>query len=172
VAILPRHPRSVARPSSTEQQAEAGDPVPIPSQASHQVIDIGAPGWCWSRLGLGGEGILSYETARGRLSLAVPYVVIGRRISIALASFNVTGWRAAGSDTRLEVSGTTPDGLRWVVRVTGRADPGDRSGPTGAAYSRQVHPSNGVGHTSAVRPDRLFLREPRVRGFHAAARPV
>jgi hypothetical protein len=141
------------------------------SQRSLQIIDIGAPGWCWSQLGAGGEGILSYQAPRGRISLAVPYAVTDRRISIALASFNETGWRAAGADTQLEVSGLTPDDLRWVVRATGLAERVDLSGRSGLAYARRVHPANRAGSGSVGSSDRLFLRTPRVRGFYETSLP-
>ena len=141
------------------------------SLAPSQVIDIGTTSWCWSQLGLGGEGILSYPGARGRASLAVPYVVVDHQISISLAPFNHTGWLAEGTDTRLEVTGRTPDDQRWVVRATGQAKRGDRSGPAGDAHARRVHPSSGVGYDTAVRSDRLFLQDPRVRGFSETSFP-
>ena len=133
------------------------------SRTSPQIIDIGAPSWCWSQLGTVGEGILSYEASRGRVCLAVPYVVTDRQISIPLASFNETGWRAAGADTQLEVGGLTSDGLRWVVRATAVAERVDLFGQSSLARSRRLHPANGVGSASPT--DKLFLRDPLVGGF-------
>ena len=134
-----------------------------PSQTSSRIIDIGASEWCWSQLGAGGEGILTFKAARGRSSLAVPYAVTGRQISIQLAAFNETGWRAAGVDAQLAVSGLTADDMRWVVRATGLAE---RARPSALEHSQQVHPANPVGSGSAVSSDWLRLRTPHVRGFY------
>ncbi|WP_375431852.1 hypothetical protein [uncultured Friedmanniella sp.] len=136
----------------------------IPLQTDVHVIDIGAPGWCWSRLGTTGEGILSYDGPRGRQSLAVPYTVTGRQIAIPLASFNDAGWLAAGNETRLEVS-SRPGTQRWVVRATGMAER-DPAEPDRLAYSRYVHPANNPGSNSAALSRRLVLVAPRVRGFY------
>ena len=135
------------------------------SEPSHRTIDMEAPSWCWSHLGTGGEGILSYETSRGRRSLAVPYAVSGRQITIPLGWFNQTGWRAAGSDTRLEVSGRTPDDLRWVVRATGTAERMDSSDQSGLGQPLRIHPANGIGSGAAQPPNQLSLKTPRMRGF-------
>jgi len=142
------------------------------SPTSVPIIDIAGPGWCWSQLGAAGEGILSYQDARGRTSLAVPYTVTDQQIAIPLAAFNETGWRAAGTDTQLEVTGLTDDDLRWVVRVTGTAERGHLPEPSGAAHSRRVHPANGAGPRSGEPWDRLHLREPRVRGFYETSLSV
>jgi hypothetical protein len=132
---------------------------------SFQIIDMGASSWCWTQLGAGGEGMLSFEDQRGRLSLAVLYAVTDAQISIPLASPDAVGWRAAGAETCLEVRGVTSDDVRWVVRATGTAEQADRSGSLGLARCRQLHPSNGRS-SSAASSDRLHLRKPRVRGFY------
>jgi hypothetical protein len=135
----------------------------VPSQADLRIIDIGAPSWCWSQLGTEGVGILSYGSLRGRLSLAVPYAVRDRQITIPMGSFNAAGWLADGVESRLEVSGLTPDGLKWVVRATGTPQ---RLELPGRARSRWMHPSNGVGDDFDKPSDWLVLWIPRVRGFY------
>lgn len=135
------------------------------SPMSFQIIDLGASSWCWTQLGAGGEGILTFEAPRGRMSLAVLYAVTDRRITIPLASPDAAGWRAAGAETCLEVRGVTADDVRWVVRATGTAEQANRSGPFGLTRCRQLHPANGRS-SSAGSSDRLHLRKPRVRGFY------
>lgn len=132
------------------------------SPTAPSIIDIGSPAWCWSQLGLAGEGILSYESSQGRLSLAVLYEVADRRITICLAPFNTAGWSAAGGAAQLEVAGVTADDLKWVVRVTGT---GERSGERGLAYSRYAHPSNPAS-AGPEATDGLVLVAPRIRGFY------
>jgi hypothetical protein len=140
-------------------------------QESRPIIDMGAPSWCWAQLGLEGEGILSYQASRGRTSLAVPYAVTDGRITIPLAGFNEAGWRASGTDTCLEVSGRTRDDRRWVVRATGTADRVEPDASAALAHARRVHPANRSG--SAGSPwERLYLREPRVRGYYETPLPV
>lgn len=138
----------------------------LTSATAIHVIDVGTAGWCWSRLGPGGEGILSYEASRGRRSLAVPYTVSGQEIAIPLAPFNDAGWLAVGTEAQLEVTGVTPDDLRWVVRVTASAERANPATSAGLAQSRRMHPSTSAGHGAVVGSDRLALRTPRVRGFY------
>ncbi len=145
---------------------------PFPSsQAPCRVIDIGTPSWCWSQLTLGGEGIISCPGGWGRLSVAVPYTVVGHQISIFVASFNELSWGAAGADIRLEVSGRTADDQRWVVRATAKAERGDHLLRFGDAHARRMHPSNDAVH-DPVPSERLYLQEPRVRGFYETLVPV
>lgn len=136
------------------------------SSQSDPIIDIGAPGWCWSQLGTGGVGILSHGGSQGRLSLAVPYAVIGQQISVPLAVVNQAGWSAAGAESCLEVTGRTHDDLRWVVRATGLAERAHLPRQPGRAHAREMHPSNGLGYASEVPSDWLVLWTPRVRGFY------
>jgi hypothetical protein len=134
--------------------------------AAQHVIDIGSPDWCWRCLGTRGEGSLSFEAWRGRISLEVPYVVTGGQIRIPVPSFNAPGWRAAGVEARLEVTGLTPDHLRWVVRVTGIVEQAELVGPSQLAFSRRMHPANGVTAQPAGTTAQLVLLAPRVRGFY------
>jgi hypothetical protein len=140
--------------------------VNFPSAAAQLVIDIGAPSWCWSHLGAAGEGILSYQSPRGRSSLAVPYTVTGQQISMPLACFNSAGWSAAGAEVCLEISGLTPDGLRWVVRASGVAERDDQTWSPGLAYARRVHPAAKNDRTPTTAMDQLVLAAPRIRGFY------
>jgi hypothetical protein len=132
------------------------------STAARSVIAIGSPDWCWSQLGAAGDGVLSCASWRGPLSLPVPYAVTDRLVSVSLAWFNDAGWSAAGVTTRLEVSGVSSEGLRWMVRATGTAD---HSQPRGLAYSRRAHPSNQPDDSPAEAAG-LVLLSPRVQGCY------
>lgn len=130
---------------------------------SDRIIDVGPPEWCWSRLRDAEEGILSYATPRGRLGLAVPYAAMDGLITIPMAPFNESGWLAADGEVALEVTGTDPDYLRWVVRATGRAR---RAAPPGAPPAQRGHPAAGYGWPASAPSDRLVLHPVRLRGYY------
>jgi hypothetical protein len=132
------------------------------SPAARSIIAIGSPDWCWTRLGAAGDGILSCASWTSPLSLPVPYVVIDRLVTVSLAWFNHAGWSAAGLTARLEVSGITSAGLRWMVRATGTAD---QTGPRGLEYARRAHPSN-QSDESPPGAAGLVLLTPRVQGCY------
>jgi hypothetical protein len=139
------------------------------SQVSAPTTDMEAFSWCWSHLGSGGEGILSYDTSQGRLSFTVPYIVASRQITIPLTSFDETVWQSDSAQTSLEVSGRTSNDLRWVIRVTGTAERGEPTNMPGLGLLDRVPR---VGHVCSDRvdlSDRLHLRTHRVRGFFKAS---
>jgi hypothetical protein len=77
--------------------------------------------WCWSRLATAHEGTLSFEMRHGLINLPVPFAVHERRIIIALAPVNTTGWQAAGGAAALVVTGIDHRDLHWEVRASGHA---------------------------------------------------
>ena len=133
--------------------------------AHRRIIDIGPPEWCWGHLRGADEGILSYQTSRGRIALVVPYTIAGQQITIPVAPFNDTAWLAAGGEATLEVTGIDDAGQRWVVRASGLVQAGSLR-PTDQNFARRCHPANGPGWRSQAVSDRLVLPSARVRGFY------
>lgn len=134
------------------------------SDPGSRVIDIGTPDWCWTQLATVSEGLLTYRSPRGRLSLVVPYTVAEDQIMIPMAPFNEPGWLAAGGEVTLEVMGAHDADLRWVVRastVAVRMPTATRTGGT----LRPWHPSDGF-RPGSEQLDGLLLPAPRVRGFY------
>ena len=71
------------------------------------------------------EGRLSYPTGRGPETLVVPYVLSEQdSVLIPVAPFNEACQYVPGRMVTLEVTGSSVEFERWVVRVSGRA--GDR----------------------------------------------
>lgn len=139
------------------------------SDATSRVIDIGTPDWCWSKLGGDKQGALSYQGAYGRVCLDVGYAVTGHQVTIALASSTSTGWSAAGEEACLEITGSTEDELRWVVRATGVAERSHPGRSAELALCRTLHPALGTSGVSARPEDGLVLLSLRVRGFYETA---
>jgi hypothetical protein len=131
-----------------------------------RIIDIGPPEWCWGHLHDADEGILSYQTSRGRIGLAVPYTLADRQIIIPVAPFNDTAWLAAGGEATLEVNGSHGNGLRWVVRATGPVRRAGSMSPTSQDLAHRSHPANGPDRRPKAPSDRLVLPSARVRGFY------
>jgi hypothetical protein len=68
------------------------------------------------------EGRLSYSTGRGPVTLVVPYIVGGLgSLLIPVAPFNEARQYVPGQEVTLEVTGSSPEFVQWVVRVTGTA---------------------------------------------------
>jgi hypothetical protein len=131
-----------------------------------RIIDIGPPEWCWSHLSDADEGLLSYQTSRGPITLAVLYTIADQQITIPVAPFNDTAWLATGRDATLEVTGHGDDGLRWVVRATGPVKRTESMSPTRQEISRLSHPANGPNWRATASSDQLVLPSARVRGFY------
>jgi len=77
---------------------------------------------CRRYLRASAEGRLSYSTGRGPVTLVVPYIVGGLgSLLIPVAPFNEARQYVPGQEVTLEVTGSSPEFLQWVVRVTGTA---------------------------------------------------
>jgi hypothetical protein len=77
---------------------------------------------CRRYLGASAEGRLSYSTGRGPVTLVVPYIVGGLgSLLIPVAPFNEARQYVPGQEVTLEVTGSSPEFVQWVVRVTGTA---------------------------------------------------
>ena len=116
------------------------------AQAETRIIDICPPGWCWSRLAEAEEGILSYATPLGRVTLAVPYAVSNQQLAISIAPSNTTMWSPADGEATLEVIGVAAENQRWLVRATGTPQRAGRPNAPGS--------------------DWLILPPARLRGFY------
>lgn len=129
-----------------------------------RVIDLADLDWCWSQLRRTTRGVLSARSPRRTLDLDVTYTVEGQDLLIPVVWNREVLHLLAGCEVALGLAGREPDGLRWVVRVTGVA--ALSLVPSAArtyAASRRSHPA--LGRDS--RPSSaLLLPVERLRGYH------
>ena len=105
----------------TGRTAAATDPGSV-AGASDSVVQLWSDDQCRRYLRVSGEGRLSYVTGRGPVALVVPYIASGSgSLLIPVAPFNEARQYVPGQLVTLEVSGSSPDFVEWVVRVTGTA---------------------------------------------------
>jgi hypothetical protein len=129
-----------------------------------RVIDLADLDWCWSQLRSTTHGVLSSRSPRKAVSLDVSYVVEGQNLVIPVAWDHEVLHLLAGCEVALGLSGREPDGLRWVVRVTGVAALSLVPSSSGTyAASRRSHPALGVDSQPS---SALLLPVERLRGYH------
>lgn len=129
-----------------------------------RVIDLADLDWCWSQLRSTTRGVLSSRSPRRPVNLDVTFTVADRNILIPVTWDQEVLHLIAGWEVALGLAGAEPDGLRWVVRVTGVADASLVPAGSGTYFaSRRSHPALGV----ASRPSSaLLLPVDRLRGYH------
>jgi hypothetical protein len=141
---------------------KTGSRSSAPTEPGARVIDLADLDWCWSQLRSTTHGVLS---SRGRaVSLDVTYTMEEANLLIPVAWDHEVLHLLAGCEVALGLSGREPDGLRWVVRVTGVAALSLVPSSAGTyAAARRSHPALGV----ASQPSSaLLLPVDRLRGYH------
>jgi hypothetical protein len=123
--------------------------------ADPDAVEIGSHAWCWARLEASSEGVLWFWGARGRIVVGASYTSTSQQITVAADPFDAVGWSAAGHELTLEIRGTGPVDLRWLVRATGLAR----------------HPSPPLDQAAGAEPHGLLLPSVRVRGLLGEQRP-
>jgi hypothetical protein len=133
-----------ATPASlaTEQEADTSPARGTDDRREESLVTVCSADRCRRYLRASSEGRLSYSTGRGPVTLVVPFITGGLgSILIPVAPFNEARQYVPGQEVTLEVTGSSPEFLQWVVRVTGRAgqqvlfrgDDGDSVLPDGPA---------------------------------------
>ena len=91
-------------------------------RSAESLVTVCSADRCRRYLRASAEGRLSYSTGRGPVTLVVPYIVGGLgSLLIPVAPFNEARQYVPGQEVTLEVTGTSPEFVQWVVRVTGTA---------------------------------------------------
>jgi hypothetical protein len=139
---------------------------PVEPTSEARVIELGDPDWCWSHLLTATHGVLTSPGTPGAVSHHVTYTVVDRQLVVAAAEDGRVLQLLAGSEVELDLSGRAGNGVRWVVRATGLAEPTFLRGAAASLDgSRSSHPARGAGQ---VPVDGLLMPAFRLRGYRDA----
>jgi hypothetical protein len=137
--------------------------LPRPPVLEARVIELGDPDWCWSHLVTATHGVLTSPGSPGTAGHDVTYAVVDRELVVAARKDGRVLQLLAGSEVELDLTGRADDGVRWVVRATGLAEPtflrGAAASPAGSGNGRPAR---------QVPVDALLVPAFRLRGYREA----
>jgi hypothetical protein len=130
------------------------------------VVQIRTPAWCLERLAAVSAGVLNALDLRSRHhSLPIACVADEDDLVFVVREHVEQTWSLVWSEVTLQLSGTSGDSRRWVVRANGICERERLPTWAAASWARASHPAIGAGHPAGLAPIALRLREAGLRGY-------
>jgi hypothetical protein len=140
----------------------------LPHHRPDDVVRIRTPEWCRSRLGPVTDGLLNgCQERRPRPPLSVACVADQADVVFVVRDQPEQTWSLVWTTVTIEVSGTSPDGLLWVVQARGTCERERLPSWAAVSWARSSHPAFGRPPDKAPPPFGLRLRGAGLRGYSA-----